>query len=62
LCGKNVNDHSIKIEGGRQWLTTPDGYVVPIDVRHGLPCITMRPFTDKEFEELPHVAWTSEDD
>jgi hypothetical protein len=22
----------------------------------------MRPFTDEEFEELPHVLWTSEDD
>jgi hypothetical protein len=22
----------------------------------------MRPFTDEEFEELPHIVWTSEDD
>jgi hypothetical protein len=61
-CGNDVNDHSIKIDGGRQRLTTPDGYVIPIDVRRGLPYITMRPFTDEEFEELPHVLWTSEDD
>ena len=61
-CGNDVNDRSIKIEGGRQRLTTPDGYVIPIDVRRGLPYITMRPFTDEEFEELPHVVWTSEDD
>jgi hypothetical protein len=60
-CGNDVNDRSIKIDGGRQRLTTPDGYVIPIDVRRGLPYITMRPFTDKEFEELPHVLWTSED-
>jgi hypothetical protein len=60
-CGNDVNDRSIKIDGGRQRLTTPDGYVIPIDVRHGLPYITMRPFTDEEFEELPHVLWTSED-
>jgi hypothetical protein len=58
-CCNNVNDHSIKIEGGRQRLTTPDGYVIP---RHGLPYIRMRPFTDEEFEELPHIVWTSEDD
>jgi hypothetical protein len=32
-CGNNINDHSIKIEGGRQRLTTPDGYVIPINVR-----------------------------
>jgi hypothetical protein len=61
-CGNDINDHSIKIDGGRQRLTTPDGYVIPINVRHGLPYITMRPYTDEEFEELPHVLWTSEDD
>jgi hypothetical protein len=60
-CGNDVNNHSIKIDGGRQRLTTPDGYIIPIDVRPGLPYITMRPFTDEEFEELPHVVWTSED-
>jgi hypothetical protein len=60
-CGNDINDRSIKIDGGRQRLTTPDGYVIPIDVRRGLPYIMMRPFTDEEFEELPHVLWTSED-
>jgi hypothetical protein len=53
-CGNDVNNRSIKIDGGRQRLTTPDG--------RGLPYITMRPFTDEEFEELPHILWTSEDD
>jgi hypothetical protein len=24
-CGNDINDHSIKIDGGRQQLTTPDG-------------------------------------
>jgi hypothetical protein len=61
-CGNDINNHSIKIDGGRQRLTTPDGYVIPIDVKRGLPYITMRPFTDEEFEELPHILWTSEDD
>jgi hypothetical protein len=61
-CGNDVNKCSIKIDGGRQRLTTPDGYIIPIDVRRGLPYIMMRPFTDKEFDELPHVLWTSEDD
>jgi hypothetical protein len=61
-CGNNVNDRSIKIDSGRQRLTTPDGYIIPINVRRGLPYITMRPFTDEEFEELLHILWTSEDD
>jgi hypothetical protein len=60
-CGNDVNDCSIKIEGGRQPLTTPDGYVIPINVRRGLPYIMMRPFTDKEFKELQHIVWMSED-
>jgi hypothetical protein len=60
-CGNDINDRSNKIEGGRQQLTTPDGYVVSINVRRGLPYITMRPFTDEEFEELPHIVWMSED-
>jgi hypothetical protein len=50
-CGNDVNDHSIKIDSGRQQLTTPDGYVIPIDFKRGLPYITMRPFTDEEFKE-----------
>jgi hypothetical protein len=61
-CGNDVNDCSIKIDGGRQQLTTPDGYVIPINVRHSLPYIMMRTITDEEFEELPHILWMSEDD
>jgi hypothetical protein len=61
-CGNDINDRSIKIDSGRQRLTTPDGYVIPINVRRGLPYIMMRPFTDEEFEELLHVLWMSEDD
>jgi hypothetical protein len=61
-CGNDINDRSIKIDGGRQQLTTPDGYIILVNVRRGLPYITMCPFTDEEFEELPHVVWTSEDD
>jgi hypothetical protein len=60
-CGNDVNNHLIKIDSGRQQLTTPDGYVIPIDIRRGLPYITTCPFTDEEFEELPHILWTSED-
>jgi hypothetical protein len=61
-CGNDVNNRSIKIDGGRQRLTTPDGYVFLIDVKRGLPYITMHPFTDEEFEELQHILWMSEDD
>jgi hypothetical protein len=53
-CGNDVNDHSIKNEGGRQRLTTPDSYVIPIDVRRGLPYIMMRPFTARNLKTPAH--------
>ena len=32
----NVNDKSIRA-GGKQCITTDDGYVIPLDIVHGLP-------------------------
>lgn len=58
-CFKNmVNDRSIKC-GGRQCITTNDGFILPLDVINGLPHLRMTPNTTKEFEELPHVVLTS---
>jgi hypothetical protein len=33
----NVNDHSMKVPGGLQCITTPDSYVHPINIVSGLP-------------------------
>jgi hypothetical protein len=54
-----VDDKSIKASGGQR-LTTPDGYVIPIDIIGGLPYIKMRPYTDDEYDTLPHVILTSD--
>jgi len=55
----DVNDKSIKV-GGLQCITTLDGYVIPLNIVQGLPRMTIHPFTDQEWEDLPHVILTSE--
>jgi hypothetical protein len=44
---QEVDDKSIKV-GGNQRIKTLDGYVIPLDVKSGLPYVKMRPYTDKE--------------
>ena len=56
-----VNDKSVKV-GGLQHIQTIDGYVIPINIKSGLPYISMRPFTDNEWDTLPHVILTSDID
>ena len=55
----DVNDRSIHV-GGYQRIKTPDGYIIPLAVRNGLPRLKLRPYTDKEWDDLPHVFLTSE--
>jgi hypothetical protein len=56
----DVNDKSICIPGGLQHIQTVDGYVFPLSIRGGLPYLGMRPYTDSEFDLLPHVILTSD--
>ena len=56
-----VHDKSTKV-GGKQRIETPDGYIIPINFRNGLPFISMRPYKDKEWDELPHVTITADID
>ena len=58
----DVNDKSIKVPGGLQRIKTIDGYVIPLNIKAGLPYMTMRPYTDQEWEDLPHVIMTSDID
>ena len=55
----DVQDRSALV-GGLQRITTPDGYVFPIDFVNGLPYTPMRPYTDTEFDTLPHVFITAD--
>jgi hypothetical protein len=56
----DVNDRSIKVPGGLQRIQTNDGYVIPISIQDGLPYVKMRPYTDEEWDTLPHVILTSD--
>jgi hypothetical protein len=56
----DVNDKSIHTPGGLQRIETPDGYVFPLSIRDGLPYLAMRPYTDEEFDSLPHVVLTGD--
>ena len=57
--GNLVNDKSV-IVGGLQCIKSTEGHVSPLAFQNGLPCWPMRPYTDKEFDTLPHVVYTSE--
>ncbi len=58
----DVNDESIHVQGGLQHISTPEGYVIPLSIQNGLVRLDIRPYTDDEFDTLPHVILTSEMD
>jgi hypothetical protein len=39
-------------------ILTVDRYVIPINIVSGLPYISMQPYTDVEWDDLPHVVLT----
>ena len=45
--GNQVDDKSRKI-GGKQRVTTLDGYVIPLQFKHGLAYLPMSPPTDQD--------------
>ena len=56
----DVNDKSVKVPGSLQQIQTTDGYVIPLDIKNGLPYLKIRPYTDEEFDTLPSVILTSD--
>jgi hypothetical protein len=54
-----VDDRSLRA-GGTQSISTPEGYMFPLDIIDGLVYLRMRPFTDEEYAALPHVPFTSD--
>ena len=54
-----VWDKSIKV-GGKQCIITPDGIVLPLSMRAGLPYLDMKVPTNQELEELPHIHLTAD--
>jgi hypothetical protein len=57
---KNAVDDRSKKVGGTQHITTPDGYIIPINVTSGLAYIQQRQYTDDKYARHPHVFLTSD--
>jgi len=55
ICDKSVH------VGGLQRIKTTDGYLIPLSIHNGLPRLHMRPPTNSEFDSLPHVVVTNDD-
>ena len=56
----DVNDKSSLVPGGLQRIQTLDGYIIPLHIKDGLARLNIRPYTDHEWDTLPHVILTSE--
>jgi hypothetical protein len=59
MVQERSDDRSKKV-GGTQCITTPDRYIIPINVTSGLPYIQQRPYTDDKYDRHPHVFLTSD--
>jgi hypothetical protein len=56
----DLNDKSINVPGGLQRIQTLDNYIIPLSIKDGLVRLSIRPYTDHEWDNLPHVIPTSE--
>ena len=54
-----VDDRAIKL-GGTQSITTLDGYVIPLNAKNALMRMKLRPYTNIEWNDLPHVILISD--
>jgi hypothetical protein len=57
--GTQVHD-TPRSQGGQQRIITSEGYHIPLSYRSGLPYMDMRPPTDEELQQLPHIILTSD--
>ena len=44
----DINDKSIKVPGGTQYITTPDDHASLFNIKSGLPYVSIPPYTDDE--------------
>lgn len=58
---QTVHDKSTKV-GGKQHVETLDGYIIPLNIRSRLPYMSIRPFTNREWDDLPHIILTADVD
>ena len=60
--GCKIDDRSPTVTQQTPCLTTAEGYKVPITFRKGLPYIRLRPFNQRDWDNLPHILLTSSND
>jgi hypothetical protein len=58
--GLKIDDTPRSLGHGKQCIQTPDGYIIPLSIRNGLPFMDMTPPTDNELDAYPHVMFTSD--
>ena len=56
--GVQIDDTPRKLKGS-QCIKHPDGYVIPLSIRNGLPYMDMKCPSEDEMNEYPHVIFTS---
>ena len=54
--GMKVDDRSLKLKQGTQTVSMLDGYVIPLNFVNRLAYMPICPFTDREWDTLPHVV------
>ena len=60
---KNTVDEKSRHAGGNQYIKSPDGqYIIPLGICNGLARLPIRPYTDDEWDTLPHVILTDQAD
>jgi hypothetical protein len=59
---KNIVCDSSKKVGGKQCITTIEGYIIPLSIKDGLPYMEMTYPTDEDLLKYPHVVLTSDVD
>ena len=60
---KNTVDEKSRHAGGAQCIMSHDGqYIIPLAIHNGLARLPIRPYTDDEWDTLPHIIMTDEAD
>jgi hypothetical protein len=54
----DVNDRHRNEPNGLSRIVTCEGYIIPLSYRDGMPEMDIRPYTDHEWDTLPHVVLT----
>ena len=57
--GWTIDDKSPTFTGAVPTVKSLEGHIMPMAIKHGLPYLCMRPYTNTEYDELPHILATS---